>query len=75
MNQLNNIFDQYHVEENRITNALLQSLAQNKDFLRKFLSNFNITLKQNSQIVISCQKQPFSTGDELGNKELESIPD
>lgn len=75
MNQLNNIFDQYHVEENRITNALLQSLAQNKDFLRKFLSNFNITLKQNSQIVISCQKQPFSTGDELGNKELKSIPD
>lgn len=75
INQLNNIFNQYHVEENRLTNSFLQTLAQNDDLLKTFLRNFNIPLKQNSQIIISCQKEPFSTGDEIESEKIESIPD
>ena len=36
-NKLNNIFDQYDQEENRITNAFLQTLAKNEDLLKIFL--------------------------------------
>ena len=75
INQLNNIFDQYHVEENRLTNSFLQTLAQNGYLLKTFLRYFDIPVKQNSKITISCQKKPFSTGDKIGNKEIESIPD
>ena len=75
INKLNNIFDQYHVEENRLTNSFLQTLAQNDDLLKTFLSYFDIPVKQKSEIIISCQKKPFSTGDEIGSEKIESIPD
>ena len=75
INKLNNIFDQYHVEENRLTNSFLQTLAQNDDLLKTFLRSLNISLKRNSEIIISCQKKPFSTGDEIGSEKIESIPD
>ena len=75
INQLNNIFNQYHVEENRLTNSFLQTLAKNNDLLKTFLRSLNISLKRNSEIIISCQKEPFSTGAEIENKEIESIPD
>ena len=74
---LNNIFDQYHVEENRITNALLQTLARNRELLKVFLQRyFGISPKRNSKVVISCQKEPFSTGDQAENQvEIQSVPD
>lgn len=75
INKLNNIFNQYHVEENRLTNSFLQTLAKNNDLLKTFLCSLNISLKRNSEIIISCQKEPFSTGDKIENKEIESIPD
>lgn len=76
-NRLNNIFDQYDVEENRITNALLQALAGNKDLLRSFLAKcLKINIGKSAQVVISAQKEPFAEGDTEENREkIEGIPD
>ena len=75
ISKLNNIFDQYNVEENRVTNSFLQVLAHEGLLLERFLLLFDIKLKQNSEIVISCQKQPFSIGDSIDTKEIDSVPD
>lgn len=75
INNLNNIFDQYDVEENRVTNAFLQTLSNSEDLLKKFLVYFEVSVRGNSEIIISSQKRPFSIGDELGAKEIDSIPD
>jgi hypothetical protein len=77
ISQLNNIFDQYNLPENRVTNAFLHTLAQNVSLLKTFLSqHFGIRLNKQSQIVISAQKHPFSIGDvEEQPQEMESIPD
>jgi hypothetical protein len=58
--QLPNLFDQYDVEENRVTNALLQTLASSpsltKAFLKRFISR-NITRDVNS-VAIWTQRAP-----------------
>ena len=76
-NRLNNIFDQYDQEENRITNAFLQTLAKNRELLKAFLNGcFNIQIGKNTAIVISSQKEPFGLGDEEDDRErAEGIPD
>jgi len=76
-NRLNNIFDQYNQDENRITNAFLQTLAKNRELLKAFLKKcFNIQLGKNANIVISSQKEPFGLGDEEEDKKrAEGIPD
>jgi hypothetical protein len=76
-NCLNNIFDQYDQEENRITNAFLQTLAKNRGLLKVFIKEcFNIQLGSNANIVISSQKKPLGLGDEEKDKEkTEGIPD
>jgi hypothetical protein len=76
-NALNNIFDQYDLDENRVTNALLQTFANHENFLRLFLKQcLNIHLTPGANVFLSSQKQPFAIGDT--NKDLkknESIPD
>jgi len=75
--RLNNIFDQYDQDENRITNAFLQTLVKNRELLRAFLKKcFNIQLGKAANIVISSQKEPFGLGDEEEDrKRAEGIPD
>lgn len=75
--RLNNIFDQYDLEENRVTNAFLQALAKNSVLLKKFLNKyFSINLSKNANIVISAQKVPFALGDtEEDREKIEGIPD
>lgn len=74
---LNNIFDQYDMEENRVTNAFLQALAQNTNLLKDFLARyFKIQVSNTVNIVISSQKEPFLLGDIEEEKErAEGIPD
>jgi len=76
-NRLNNIFDQYDLDENRVSNALLQTLSQNSGMLKKFLNRFlNIHVGKNADIVISAQKEPFAVGDiEEDREQIEGIPD
>jgi len=76
-NTLNNIFDQYDIEENRVTNAFLQTLAHNTNLLKIFLNKyFKINTKKNPNIIISSQKEPFALGDvEEDKNKIESIPD
>ena len=55
---LNNIFGQYDLKENRVTNAFLQALAKNNSLLKKFLNkHFNINPGKNANVVISAQKE------------------
>ena len=74
---LNNIFDQYDQSENRITNALLQTMTKDVDFLKEFLRhNFSLSLNRNSSVVISSQKEPLGLGDSDQDREkIEGIPD
>jgi hypothetical protein len=76
-NRLNNIFDQYDQEENRVTNAFLQTLAKNGELLKTFLEKyFNIHVNKNANVVISSQKEPLGLGDEENDRErAEGIPD
>lgn len=76
-NRLNNIFDQYDQEENRVTNAFLQTLSKDKKLLKAFLGGyFDIHLAKSSNVVISSQKEPFGLGDEEEDGErAEGIPD
>jgi len=75
--RLNNIFDQYDVEENRVTNAFLQTLAKSRDFLKAFLNkHFNISPEKSANVIISAQKKPFAEGNTEEDKEkIEGIPD
>ncbi len=74
---LNNLFDQYDVEENAVTNAFLQTLAGDKDLLKDFLWRyFKIRVGENSTVTISSQKKPSSSEDSGGEKEKpEGRPD
>ena len=77
-NELNNIFEQYDVEENRLTNAFLHTLTQNPSILKSFLQySCNIHPNKRTEIVISSQKEPFGLGDRAdgGKQDIESIPD
>ncbi|SRR5713226_6096177 len=80
--QLPNLFDQYDLYENRVTNALLQTLsASNKlavSFLRKFLNAKYIARRD--RLVIVSQKRPAGAGDlpagsNKGKKNRRTIPD
>jgi len=75
--RLHNIFDQYSVEENRITNAFLQTLAHDETLLKTFLVKYlGVRINNNSSIFISAQKRPFDIGDiEEQTDEVEGIPD
>ena len=75
--RLNNIFDQYDLEENRVTNAFLQALTKNSGLLKKFLNKYlNINPGKNANIVISAQKEPFALGGTEEDRErIEGIPD
>lgn len=76
-NRLNNIFDQYDQEENRVTNAFLQTISKDKRLLKTFLLEyFDIRLAENSNVIISSQKVPFGLGDKKEDREkAEGIPD
>jgi PD-(D/E)XK nuclease superfamily len=78
---LPNIFDQYSVDENRVTNALLQTLAASPSLTRSFLRHFlNLRLRsRRPAIVISAQKRPKALGDRTDTARAESdknsVPD
>ncbi len=76
-NKLNNLFNQYDVEENAVTNAFLQTLAGNEGLLKDFLLKyFEIKVGRNHTVTISSQKRPSSSEDSGGNKEeSEGRPD
>lgn len=78
---LPNIFDQYSVDENRVTNALLQTLASSPSLSRSFLKQF-LKLRvraRRADIVISAQKRPKVQGDRndtaRAEKERDTVPD
>lgn len=75
--QLNNIFDQYDLPENRLTNAFLQTLSKNTKLLQEFLNTaFNISCMRGDSVVISSQKKPFGLGDiKEDTEQAEGIPD
>lgn len=74
---LSNIFNQYNVEENRITNAFLQVLANNKSFLKKFFEkHLWINIPINAKVKISAQKKPYMYGDiKQETDENDTVPD
>jgi len=78
---LPNLFDQYIQYENRITNALLQTLAASPRFLRSFLDEAcGIRLRSDrDRVVVSAQKRPRGRGDRSDGEdaaaERDSIPD
>lgn len=78
---LPNLFDQYSQEENRVTNALLQTVAASPRLARSFLHYF-ARLDYNprkEKVVVSCQKKPEGQGDRLTSvktkKEIGTVPD
>ncbi|HHT9125644.1 MAG TPA: hypothetical protein ACFYD6_07470 [Candidatus Brocadiia bacterium] len=75
--RLNNIFDQYDIEENRATNAFFQVLRQDAHLLKTFINKyFKIRTGKNTNVIISSQKKPFALGDAKKDREkTESIPD
>ncbi len=74
---LNNIFDQYTLEENRVTNAFLQTLAKNNTLLKDFLArHLKISIGEKSNIIVSSQKKPSALGDLKDDKGMNAgIPD
>ncbi len=71
---LNNIFDQYDIEENRVTNAFFQVLRQDAHLLKTFINKyFKIHTGKNTNVIISLQKKPGDT--EKDREKTESIPD
>jgi len=76
--QLHSLYDQYSVKENRLTHALLHTIASSEWLLRGFVKDMvdkNISLAGKT-IEISTQKKPFSYGDnESSPEEIGSIPD
>lgn len=79
--RLPNIFHQYVVDENRVTNALLQTLASSRSLTRLFLKQFlNLRVHtRRAAIVISAQKRPKAQGDRndtaRAEKERDTVPD
>ncbi len=79
--ELPNLFDQYSQHENRVTNALLQTLASSprlfQSFLRVFLG-IRVRLRKD-RVVITAQKRPHGRGDRpegvQAAGERDSIPD
>jgi hypothetical protein len=79
--ELPNLFDQYSQYENRVTNALLQSLASSTSLLQSFLRVFvGIPFRpRKDRIAITTEERPYGRGDrQVGEKapgERNSIPD
>ena len=74
--RLNPLYDQYSNAENRLTHALLHTLASSESLLSKFLKDI-VTVRKVSRwgtYEICTQKVPFSHGDHDA-REIESIPD
>ena len=74
--KLNSIYDQYTNDENRLTHALMHTIASSDKIFIAFLKNFlPIKSAYKSGIYeISTQKVPFNHGDDIDEK-IESIPD
>jgi len=74
---LRNIFDQYQVPENRVTNALLQTLQRDKRLLDAFLKKvIGRTVAKNEHIVFEAFKKPGADGDlKSSDEQTQSIPD
>jgi len=76
---LPNLFDQYGVEENRVTNALLQTLATSTRIAEHFLNRFipEISTREISFIELSEQVVPYRKGTDTPEmqKTSDSVPD
>ncbi len=76
---LPNLFDQYEVEENRLTNALLQTLAISSRIVDRFLNHFipHISIKEIASIGLSEQRIPKKNGKDapVAQETRESVPD
>ena len=79
--ELPNLFDQYSQYENRVTNALLQTLATSPRLARSFLKEF-IGIQFNprrERLILTAQKRPGAHGDRAGTpgnqSEWDSVPD
>jgi len=73
---LHPLFDQYSNDENRLTHALLHTIASSRWLLANFLKKFigiNYSFR-GSTFQISTQKVPFSQQD-LDPPEIDSVPD
>ena len=64
---IRNIFDQYKQQENRLTHALVQVLAQNASLAREFLRGFvgGFAPAPEEEILISCQRFPGQESEPL----------
>ena len=74
---LRNIFDQYQMPENRVTNALLQTLQRDRRLLDSFLKKvIGRTIAKNEDIVFKAFKKPGADEDIKSSEEqTQSIPD
>ena len=74
--RLNSIYDQYSNEENRLTHALLHTIASSNNIFSDFLTKFLAikSLHKSGIFEISTQKVPFNHGDDKKEK-VQSIPD
>ncbi len=79
--ELPNLFDQYSQYENRVTNALLQTLATSPRLARSFLKEF-IGIQFNprrERLILTAQKRPGTHGDRGGTPatetERDTVPD
>ncbi len=79
--ELPNLFDQYSQYENRVTNALLQTLATSPRLARSFLKDFvGIQFHpRRERLILTAQKRPGAQGDRTGAAEIhaerDTIPD
>jgi len=74
---LRNIFDQYQVPENRVTNAFLQTLQRDRSLLEGFLKKvIGRPIAKKEDIVFKAFKKPGADGDIKSSEEqTQSIPD
>jgi hypothetical protein len=76
---LPNLFNQYSVDENRVTNALLQTLNASRNLTTSFLEQFvNVSnLDFDEKFAIWSQKQPKADEDKERNNadERATVPD
>jgi len=77
--QLPNIFDQYEVEENRVTNALLQTLAISPKTVKRFLKRFAPEVSTREIVSIELSEQGIPRSNQPDAQKLkdakESVPD
>jgi len=75
--RLPNLFDQYSVPENRVTNALLQTLVSSEQLLLRFLERFLPHDLWNGfrQVEVHAQTQPQRTGQKAGGSRSVAVPD